>query len=112
MSDLCVGLFWDVYGTLYTVKEAFDNDNVVNDGKYIRLGKTHEEMWEKVREENNLPNKPCDNYRYGEVMFDLKQHKFSAFGTSRMHDKTSQTQIINAFKLSSFVLFNKYDEEN
>ena len=111
-KSLCVGYFWDVYGQLYVDCAPFDDKaKSINDGEAIRINKSREDSWELVKTKYKLPNKPVDHYRHGEVIYDIKQHKFLALGTSKMHDKTSQTQIVNAFKLSNFVLFEKYGED-
>lgn len=115
MKDKYVGLFWLVHDQLYSIKELFDDPVICNDGQYLRLGKTHEELWELCRTEYNLPNKPFDYYQHGEVMFDTKKHKFYVEGTSKIvHTGSLRNKVVNAFKLPKidFVIFKGYNEED
>jgi len=111
MSDsMYVGVFWCVYDQIFGIREVFDEGEVVNDGRYIKIPGTHEDYWERVRKSNNLPNKPWDYYTHGEVKYDTQKYKFEVSGTPKMLvDESIQKRIIRNYKLPKFVTFKEYE---
>ena len=107
-NRLCVGPFWVVWDKIVGPAIPFDDDQVINDGQYLRLNIDREQAWNKIREENNYPNKPVDHYPHGEVMFDAKNHRFTVQGTFKlMNDSHFQRKIIRQYGLTSFTYFVK-----
>lgn len=107
-NDKALGPFWVVWDKIVGPTEPFDSDKVTRGPQFWTLDVDLEEAWEKVRKENQYPNKPYDHYPRGEVRFDVKKHRFSVTGSPKlMHDVTFQRRIIKQYGLNSFTEFVK-----
>ena len=108
-NDKVIGPFWVVWDKIVGPVAPFDDkEKVYQDGQYWKLNVDREKAWEETRAAFEYPKKPVDHYPHGEVMFDVKNHRFTVSGTPKlMNDLTFQRKLIRQYGLNSFTQFIK-----
>ena len=106
-----IGQFWVVWGKIHISCKSLDeyskdNTDFVNSDNCIRYNVDREAAWSSILKNNEYPDKSCNYYPHGEIVFDISICKFKVLCSAKLKSDVSfQKRLIKLCKLNSWTQF-------